>query len=143
MKNKKSGRYAGILVKSNDKVFLCKRAKGNDKHDGEWSIPCGNLNKGEIPIDAAYREFYEETNIEITKEIELIALIARTNREGSKMKGLMYIYLCETDSEFDVNLDDAMSPDEHTECGWFAIDELPKPIGIQLEKVVFKNLRRN
>jgi ADP-ribose pyrophosphatase YjhB (NUDIX family) len=135
----KSKRYAGILVKAKDKVLLCKRAEGEDKHDGEWSIPCGTVKKGEEPIDGAYREFYEETNIEITDEIELNALIGFVNKQ--ELKGILYVYLYEVDREFDVNLEDAMDNHEHTECGWFSLDELPEPMGLQLEKIVFRNLR--
>jgi ADP-ribose pyrophosphatase YjhB (NUDIX family) len=135
----KSKRYAGILVKTEDKVLLCKRAEGDDKHDGEWSIPVGTVKKNEEPIDGAYREFYEETNIEITDEIELNALIGFVNKQ--ELKGILYVYLYEVDREFDVNLEDAMDNHEHTDCGWFGLDELPEPMGIQLEKIVFRNLR--
>lgn len=135
------GRYAGILVRTNNKVLLCKRAEGDDKHDGEWSVPCGTVKKNEKPIDGAFREFYEETNIEITDELELIALIGFVNKKEDKLNGILYIYLYDVDREFDVNLEDAMDSHEHTDCGWFGLDELPEPMGIQLEKVIFRNLR--
>ncbi len=137
---KKSKRYAGILVECENKVLLCKRAAGDGPHDSEWSLPCGKINKGEQPMDAAYREFWEETNVEITKEIELTAMIARMSRNGKKMRGLLYIYLCRTDNEFDVDLENAISGHEHDDWGWFELDELPTPLGIQLKRVVTRLL---
>jgi len=136
---KKNKRYAGILVKCDDKVLLCKRSLKKIR-GGEWSIPSGGIEEDEAPIDAAYREFFEETDIEINEDIELISLIAKMTRDGEKMKGLLYVYFCEVDNEFDVNLETAQDGHEHSQCGWFGIDNLPEPIGEQLRKIVIKKL---
>lgn len=37
-----------------------------DRHFGAWSIPKGGLDMGETPLDAAIREFREETGFEPT-----------------------------------------------------------------------------
>jgi len=35
-----------------------------DRHDGAWSIPKGGLDRGETPLEAAIREFREETGFD-------------------------------------------------------------------------------
>lgn len=35
-----------------------------ERHTGAWSIPKGGLDRGELPLDAAIREFREETGFE-------------------------------------------------------------------------------
>ena len=62
-------RYSGVLVKHKDKVLLCKRSK-KESLPGQWSIPSGKIEKKEIPLDAAYREFKEETDITLPKTID-------------------------------------------------------------------------
>jgi predicted NUDIX family NTP pyrophosphohydrolase len=49
-------RYAGVLVKCNDKVLLCKR-NNHGSFPGMWSIPCGRMEEGEEPMEASKREF--------------------------------------------------------------------------------------
>lgn len=71
-------RSAGILVyKIEDnvvKVLLSHFGgpfwKGIDK--GGWSIPKGELSNGENTIDAAKREFKEETNLDVNKELKFL-----------------------------------------------------------------------
>ncbi len=55
-----------ILNKEGD-VLLCKR-----KNTSYWQFPQGGIDKKELPLDAAYRELYEEVNIS-KDEISLIA----------------------------------------------------------------------
>lgn len=69
---------AGVLVykKENEKlkVLLCHFGgpywKGIDKYG--WSIPKGLINKNEKVYDAAIREFEEETNLKLTKNISFL-----------------------------------------------------------------------
>jgi ADP-ribose pyrophosphatase YjhB (NUDIX family) len=131
----KKKRYSGIIVKSNNKVLLCKR-NNEGSLPGEWSIPGGKLEIDETPIDGAAREFYEETNIEITNPIILCGMMKRYTRDGETVKGLMYTFLMNTDSEIIPDLENAKDGSEHTECGYFTYDELPTPISDQLKELI-------
>ena len=63
-------RYSGVLVKHKNKVLLCKRNK-KESLPNQWSIPSGKIEKNETPLDAAFREFKEETDINLPKNIDL------------------------------------------------------------------------
>ena len=129
-------RYVGVLVKSKDKVLLCKR-NNQGSLPGEWSVPAGKVNQDESTIDGARREFFEETGIDIDdKELNLIGVIKRYNRDGEKIKGLMYVYQLDSDKKLNPDLENALDGEEHTECGYFGIDDLPEPIGEQLKKLI-------
>jgi 8-oxo-dGTP pyrophosphatase MutT (NUDIX family) len=70
-------RYAGVVVKCEDKVLLCKRASTSEL-PGFWSLPAGKVGKIENAMLGAKREFFEETNISIDdKDIELVGFINR------------------------------------------------------------------
>lgn len=117
-------RYTGVLVKVGDEVLLCKRnSKGT--LPGVWSIPAGKIDGEESPSAAAKREFFEETNNEINGSLELIGFVNRNNRDGSEYRGLMYVFLYEPKDKVIPDLENAKDGDEHTECGYFTIKNLP------------------
>lgn len=131
----KKKKYAGVVVKCGDKVLLCKRNYlGN--MPGEWSIPGGKIEKQETPIDAAAREFYEETALRVTSPLIFCGLIKRYHRDGTKLKGVMYTFYMEVEEEIYPDLEKAIDGDEHTDCGYFSIDNLPSPIGEQTVKLI-------
>jgi ADP-ribose pyrophosphatase YjhB (NUDIX family) len=128
-------KYAGIIVRCNNKVLLCKR-NSDSSLPGYWSCPAGGVENNENPKDAAVREFFEETNLEVVKDIEYMATIKRYNRDGTKVKGLMYCYLIDVNDEIYPDLDNAEDGDEHTECGYFGKDEIPQPMTKQFNKLL-------
>jgi predicted NUDIX family NTP pyrophosphohydrolase len=66
------------------------------KDDGHWSIPKGEFTDDEEPLEAAKREFHEETGTQVSGEF--IALSPITQRSGK----LVYGYALKGD--FDVSL---------------------------------------
>lgn len=131
----KQKRYAGILVRHNNKVLLCKR---NNKGTlpGEWSLPGGSLEEGENPAEGAMREFFEETHHEVNKPINLCGMIERYTRDGQKIKGLMYVFCMDSDEEIHPDLENAKDGDEHTDYGYFGLEDLPNPLGDKLKKII-------
>jgi ADP-ribose pyrophosphatase YjhB (NUDIX family) len=122
MKNIK--RYSGVLVKNKKEVLLCKR-NNNGSHPGAWSIPAGKLDQQESPLHGAKREFYEETDFKLKDDLKLCGFVTRKTRDNLKDKGLMYVFLYETENEIVPNLEKAKDGEEHTECGYFNINNLP------------------
>jgi len=136
---KKFKRYSGIIVKNNDKVLLCKRA--SDKSlPNTWSIPSGHIEDGESPGQAAIREFFEETNIEIPTDIELVGFLNKYKKDGETKKGMMYVFFKETKEQVNPDLEKAPDGHEHTECGFFTKENLPNEKGNEDLMKIIKNI---
>lgn len=134
-------RSSGIIVKHEDKVLLCKRSP-KETYGGEWSIPVGGIKDGESPFDTAIREFNEETDIRLPKELDLVGFINKYKKDGSTKKGMIYVYFHQADREYKPNLLKAKDGHEHTECGFFSKDELPiSEKNDQLLKILKKILK--
>jgi ADP-ribose pyrophosphatase YjhB (NUDIX family) len=117
-------RYTGVIVKHKDKILLCKR-NNQGSFPGMWSIPGGKLEEGETTQEGAKREFFEETNVDISnEELTFVGMIPRHTRDGKKIKGLMYVYLLNVDNPIHPDLVNAIDGEEHTDCGYFSIDEI-------------------
>lgn len=73
---------AGIFLVNNKKeVLICHPT--NHPVD-VWSIPKGKVEKGEEPVDAAIRETYEETNVDLTNGESFITLELQTYNHKKK-----------------------------------------------------------
>ncbi len=65
----------GVMILNKDGLVWAGRriAEGNTEYDGSpqlWQMPQGGIDKGEEPLEAAYRELYEETGM---KTVSLLA----------------------------------------------------------------------
>lgn len=130
--------YSGIILKSKGKILLCKRSLDATR-PGEWSVPSGKVEVNEKPIHAAYREFYEETDIDIDKEIFFLDKIKNKGRDGY-LQSVVYIYWVEYDTPLIPDLENAKDGFEHTQCGYFSPKKLPAPINEDLKSLIFKAL---
>jgi 8-oxo-dGTP pyrophosphatase MutT (NUDIX family) len=118
-------KYVGVLVKHKEEFLLCKRSPKTKSLPGMWSIPAGKLEVYETTHEAAKREFYEETNVSIlNKKIRLLNVIERYSRDGSRVNGEFWVYLLESPDRLVPDLVNAIDGDEHTECGYFIVEEL-------------------
>ena len=80
---------AGIFIIRDDKKLLV--CHPTNHAIDFWSIPKGKLEVGETPLEAAIRETYEETNIDLNN-YSLIANLDMVNY-GHKKKAL-YPFIC-------------------------------------------------
>ncbi len=136
-------RYSGVIVKCGDEVLLCKR-NATGTLPGQWSIPCGHLEKGEHPMIGVKREFKEETNYTLENDLKLVGFVKRYNRDGSEVRGLMYVFMMETDEKINPDLENAKDGDEHTECGYFDLENLPfDKKDDQLAKLITRILKKD
>jgi len=129
-------RYTGVIVKCGDKILLCKR-NNLGSFPGMWSIPGGKLEEGETTQEGAKREFFEETAVDIqNQDLVFVGIIPRHTRDGKKIKGLMYVYLLNVENPLYPDLLNAIDGEEHTECGYFTLDEIkPETSGEYFHKL--------
>lgn len=62
---------AVVYVERGDEILLLKRAAGSALA-GQWFLPGGGVERGELPEEGARRELREEAGLEIEGELELI-----------------------------------------------------------------------
>ena len=58
-----------VLLNKNNQIFVARRI---DNPKDFWQMPQGGIDKGETPLEAAYRELKEETSIKSVKIIQEI-----------------------------------------------------------------------
>lgn len=107
----------GILYK--DSILLCRRSefwRGEPvPFGGYWSIFTGSVEKNENPLHCAIREVKEESDIDINPE--LLKYITTSYQNDIEIN----VYMYKSDHLLHPKLNE-----EHTEYGWFDINELDK-----------------
>lgn len=109
----------GSIIIENDRVVLVKRA--HPPIQGQWSIPGGVLEVGEMVREAAIREAREETGL-IVEPDELLGVFDRILRDAEKRVQYHYVlidFLCRRVGGELVAASDA------AEVRWFTREELP------------------
>ena len=62
---------AAVYVEREGEILLLKRAEGGAMA-GQWFLPGGMIEAGELPEDGARRELFEEAGLEVDGELELV-----------------------------------------------------------------------
>jgi len=124
---------AGIAVKLNKLVLLGRRTSICQNLAGYWSVPCGLIEKGETPENAARREFFEETGICAKKNISLIGDFEIATHKyfalfSFEVENLIFPSMSAQDAF------------EHDEWGFFKIEKktLPSPMTTELIDLIVK-----
>jgi ADP-ribose pyrophosphatase YjhB (NUDIX family) len=109
----------GSIIIEADRVALVKRA--HPPIQGQWSIPGGVLEVGELVREAAIREAREETGL-IVEPGELLGVFDRVLRDPEKRVQYHYVlidFLCRrVGGEF-------LAASDAAEVRWFTREELP------------------
>ena len=109
----------GVLYRWNEKYLLCK-----GESSGKWNIPKGHFKKGETPLQGSVREFTEETQISLK---EIPELIDKYQSKG----GNFYVYKVDGSNKLIPRLNH-----EHTDWGYFTIDNLPSPMEENILRII-------
>lgn len=70
-------RYADVLLFRGDKLLILQRAGEYGVSTSQWCIPGGHVDPGESFLEAAARELFEETGIEIPEDLLIEAGVAK------------------------------------------------------------------
>ena len=119
LEQKDSNDAAGIAYIVNDEM-LCVQ-----DNNGEWGIPKGHIREGETPEEGAYREFTEETQIILNKEIIF------SHKVPKNKKGIFHVFYCLGDIKITPHIGH-----EHINSGYYNITDLPQPFSEKVIKVV-------
>ena len=115
---------AGILYFYCDEVLLCL-----GENSGKWHAPKGHIMIGEEPVNGALREFTEETQI-LFNDIPNPKLSKTYKKDDG---GIFYLYVVKGETKFNARINH-----EHTDWGYFNVNDLPEPIN-KWAKEVIKN----
>lgn len=122
---------AATLIVENGKILLVRRV--NEPHRGLWTLPAGFINGGEDPAQAAIRECFEETGLEV-RITALLDIFAR--REHARGADFVIFYQAEVTGGTLQPADDADAAE------WFAFESLP-PLAFDATRYIigkFKNM---
>ncbi|HET9589104.1 MAG TPA: NUDIX hydrolase [Anaerolineales bacterium] len=106
---------AAVLIHKDGRVLLVRR--NNEPFRGLWTLPAGFINGGEDPAEAAARECFEETglNVRVTRVLDIIS-----GKEHARGADFIIVYLAEI-------LGGELKPDDDVDAvEWFGHGELPQ-----------------
>jgi 8-oxo-dGTP diphosphatase len=108
----------GAIIVEAGRVVLVKR--GHAPLSGEWSIPGGVLEVGEMLREAAIREAWEETGLEVEPG-EVLGVFDRVVREGERVRYhyVLIDFLCRRVSG------ELRAGSDADEVRWFEPGEVP------------------
>lgn len=124
---------AGIVAHIGGLVLLGRRSKNCCNLAGHWSMPCGMIDPGESPEQAARREFFEETGVQPPKEVSFL--------DDFVVKEDKYFALFSTQlNDLIFPSIDAIDSIEHDEWGFFKINKnaLPTPMTKEARDCILK-----
>lgn len=113
---------AGVILEKDGKILLIKEHRPGKPDHGTWNFPCGFLDLGEDPYEAAIRETREEAGYD-TKPYALLGVYSNVREDllkGTNMPHGIFIYY------IGVPLNDEAYEHDHevSEIRWITPDEL-------------------
>jgi ADP-ribose pyrophosphatase YjhB (NUDIX family) len=118
-----------LVIDQQNRLLMMRRSD-----TGSWGVPGGATELGETVEDAARRETFEETNLEIG-EMSLFGVFSGPELyyiypNGDEVYNVTIVYLSrEWHGEVKLN-------DEHTEWNWFPANEIPEDLSPPIKPVI-------
>ena len=104
-----------------EKIFLPKRANTKKFLPSVYELPGGHIDFGEEISDGSKREIKEEFGVDITVGDPFASFTYTNHVKGSHSVEVIYFATLTSTLE-----DIVIHPEDHSEYGWFAEDELEK-----------------
>lgn len=104
-----------------EKVFLPKRAASKKFLPGVFEVPGGHIDFGEDPVSGLKREINEEFGVDIDVGDPFYVFTYVNHIKGSH--SIEVVYFAKLKGAVD---DIALDPDDHSEFGWFAENEISR-----------------
>ena len=108
-----------VILDEQARVLLVKHSYGRLN----WEIPGGLVELDESVVEGACREMREETGLDVVAEYLTGSYYEPANTTGGGMH--IFVFLCAKQDPSAVPQPDGT---EITECGYWSVDALPRPI---------------
>jgi 8-oxo-dGTP diphosphatase len=105
----------GAIIFAQDRVLLAER--GRTPLKGQWSLPGGAVETGELLEAALRREVLEETGLGNVRFFEIYERIMRDAHERTEYHYVLIDYVCEAAGE-------ARAADDVSKTAWVSMTEL-------------------
>ncbi|MBE2240021.1 MAG: NUDIX hydrolase [Caldilineaceae bacterium] len=121
------------LIEAHDRVLLIRRAVNPAR--GQWALPGGYMDAGELPISALQREVREEVGLEIAVG-DLLEIFPMVNGNGASL-GIVLAYHARP---LDVHVE-PLACDDVDEASWFGPETLPAELAFESTQRLLINWR--
>ena len=119
----------GVIVNTEVKLLLVKRADNDDWMPGKWALPGGGIEKGETPSEALVREIQEETALTIEHVVYCMDV-----QEPSQTWCAYLMAVAMNPEQLQLN-------PEHSEAKWVTLEEVKDYDGVpELDENIQKTL---
>lgn len=122
MKERNKAIPASYLFLEKDGKFLLARRFNTGYQDGNYQLPAGHVEEGELPSEALVREMQEELGIDIAPEdIELVHVSYRPKHDPTSDRVDFFFRAKKWEGEVR-----NMEPDKCDDLKWFVIGTFPE-----------------
>lgn len=123
---------AHVLVKHGEHYLLIKRSQvkrgTKNVYPCYWDIPGGSVEEGELPLNGAVRECFEEAGLQLdAKKLKIIHEDSNFDKEKQTVFTRL-VYMTEITGEWSTI---CLDPEEHTDYKWVMLEA-----GLAEEKLV-------
>ncbi len=105
-----------VFVWVKDRVLALQRVE-SALEGGTWDVPAGKAHAGERPMDAAVRELWEESGIEV--KADQLEPLHRSYLSWEDMRAVQHMFRLRLESRPPITL----NPAEHQRFEWLTVDE--------------------
>ncbi len=118
-----------LLMRGNE-IFLIRR-KNTGWMDGNFGLPAGHLEEGEMLLQATVREVQEEAGIDVSeKDLRFVHLMHRNLSDNSEYIDVFFeVKIWQGEPRLN-------EPDMADEAAWFDLDHLPENIVPSVREVI-------
>lgn len=120
-----------IFLEQNGEILLARRVN-TGYHDGNYNVPAGHVEAGELPSAAMIREAKEEVGIDILpKDLKLVHISYRPQHNETGDRIDLFFHTTKWSGEIK-----NMEPDKCDELKWCKPTDLPKNMMPQVQEAI-------